>query len=545
MARRLYAYGVALVSYLITVAALNALLGIIDQSWLLASGDALYTANFGIYYRDALASNGGLLLVAVPLFLIHWNYAQRLARRDPGEMGAATRKFFLYVAHAGAMIFGLSAFFSLLSGFGELAVGAPLAGNDIWPSGWLRAVLVVALTFALARHWLGVAQSDGDFGREEGVAGFWRRLYQTVAGLVGLSMLILGGAEIIRALWQLVTSNFAFTAGEFWWRTSLINGLSVLIVGAYVLRLTWGLWQEICREHPRERSRGLRRFFLYAAVVIGALASLAPAAGLLERLLLIVFGVGGGDLWELLDDLGEPVSLIPLGLIAWIWYWRYLRSEEASAPASHESETIRRIYYYAVAVTGLTLVWFGAVGIVQAGLDRLLVPAQANSDFWIEGLAQGLSLLIVGAPVWAFHWRAVEQVARRTDETGRAERASGPRRVYLYGVALVGALLILAFVAQVAYRGFLLLLGDPDAGFFSPQAVGDLARSLIAAGLWIVHVVAIRTDGRMGTRAPEPVIPPETQARRAELEARIATLESQLADLRTELAQLESDTPHA
>ncbi|MEX1021081.1 MAG: DUF5671 domain-containing protein [Litorilinea sp.] len=553
VARRLYTYGVALVSYLVTLAALNALLKIIDQSWLLTVGDggaALYTANFGVFHRDALASNGGLLLVAVPLFLIHWGYAQSLVRRDPEEAGAGMRKFFLYIAHAAAMIYGLLAFHRLLVGFGTLAVGAPLADNDVWPSGWLHAGLVVGLSFALARYWLAVVQSDGDFGREEDIAGFWRRLYQTAVGLIGLGLMIFGGAEMIQAIWQAFMNTLAFTAGDLLWRVSLLNGLGTLIVGVYVTRLNWQLWQEICHANPREQSRGLRRFYLYGAIVIGALATLVPAAGLLEEILRILLGVGTGDRWQLLNGLGRPVSLIPLGIAAWIWYWRYLKTEEASAPASNESETIRRVYYYSVAFTGLILLWFGAVEIVQAGLDRLFItPSASTADFWIDGLARGISLLSVGAPVWAFHWRVVERVARRRDETGRMERVSGPRRVYLYGVALIGALLILVFLAQVAYRGFLWLLGDPNAGFLSPQAASDLARSAIAAVLWIVHIQAIRTDGKLGTRAPAPahtpVSGPDLEPARAALTTRIQRLEAELAAARAELAQLETKPPDA
>jgi hypothetical protein len=154
-------------------------------------------------------------------------------------------------------------------------------------------------------------------------------------------------------------------------------------------------------------------------------------------------------------------------------------------------------------------------------------------------LAAGLSRLLIAAPIWAFHWQVAQQVARRDDDSGRAERASGPRKVYLYGVALAGGLITLYYLAQVAYRLLLLLLGDSTASLVGAGPAGDLARSAIAAAIWIVHVMAIRRDSQMGAEplaeAPAPVALDE---RRALLEARINTLETELQAARAELAAL-------
>ncbi|HXF61638.1 MAG TPA: DUF5671 domain-containing protein, partial [Caldilineaceae bacterium] len=134
-------------------------------------------------------------------------------------------------------------------------------------------------------------------------------------------------------------------------------------------------------------------------------------------------------------------------------------------------------------------------------------------------------------------------IARREDRIGLEERASGPRKVYLYGVALAGALLILFYLAQVVYRLLLVLLGEPATVLMSGMTADEIARSAIAAVLWTVHVLAIRRDGRQGTEAP-PVAPPaDPAARRAALAARIGQLEADLAAARAELAALERAEP--
>src|SRR5215510_96474 len=81
--RRLYFYLVALISIEVVVWGLVGLLrSIVDQT---ISGGA-----------DALAQALALILVGVPIFLIHWLWAQRVSARDPEERSATLRAVFLY-----------------------------------------------------------------------------------------------------------------------------------------------------------------------------------------------------------------------------------------------------------------------------------------------------------------------------------------------------------------------------------------------------------------------------------------------------------------
>lgn len=58
----------------------------------------------------------------------------------------------------------------------------------------------------------------------------------------------------------------------------------------------------------------------------------------------------------------------------------------------------------------------------SALLDTLLSSNLGPSGIWHEPLANGLSLLAVGAPIWLLHWRNVQGRAERTDATGAAEQ---------------------------------------------------------------------------------------------------------------------------
>lgn len=533
--RRLYFYLFALASFCAGLAAFANLITVLDEVWFTDPTGFVSTTTF--YARDAIAASAGLLVVAVPLFLVHWGIIQRW-QDDVHERQAALRKFFLYAASLVALGFALFGAYDLIEGLALLALGEPVSASRIWPSGWLSALAIVGAGMALQVYFHRVLVQDGDYGVEFGLAATWRRLYQTIIGVAALVLILTGGAVLLQTGLRSILPYPKQTLIVNWWREQLANGLALLILGALAGRVNWRRWQAIIEANPSETLSGLRRFYLYLAVVIGALATLVPVAAVLREALLILFGSGTGGLADLLDQLSEPAALIPFGLIIWIWHWRYLSREAERYGESAEGKTVRRLYYYAVAAVGLGLLWFGAVEVVSALLDWLLGEATRITEaLWTELLATGLSLLAVGAPVWATHWRTAQTIARREDVEGQAERASLPRRIYLYGVALAGALLILFYLAQVVYRIFLMLMGDPNAGLLSLETADDVARSAIAAILWVVHLLAIRTDARQGTAAP--VVEVSAAERRAELIAQIAELEAALEGLRAELRMLD------
>jgi hypothetical protein len=89
--RRLYFYLVALISFIVGLVGLDGLLSSLSDAWLGTTGVAIFAGNS--YLRENIASSGGLLLVAAPLFLLHWGYMQR-RRHELEERSAALRKFF-------------------------------------------------------------------------------------------------------------------------------------------------------------------------------------------------------------------------------------------------------------------------------------------------------------------------------------------------------------------------------------------------------------------------------------------------------------------
>ncbi|MFO7631666.1 MAG: DUF5671 domain-containing protein [Caldilinea sp.] len=529
--RRFYVYLVAFISQVAMLVGVNDLIAIISLAWL--QSDGLLQ---GTFVRTATARSVGLLLVATPLFLIHWWLGQRF-RHEEAERQSVLRKLFLYGSTAAGLIVMLSNAYRLIREVTWLAVGAPVGATELLPAGWLHWGFMVVVGVGLVYYWHTVLVGDGDFGDEATAARFVRQLFLAIASLIGLGIAMWGARTLIQLGLQVTVDQMVAALDLNWWRLPLGGAASQVLVGLWLLHAIWQQWQEIVRINAAEGRAVLRRIYLYIGVVVGAIATLTPAALLLREGLLMLFGTGGGSTAELLDRMVGPVSFIPVGVAVWAWYWTTLRKETDAYGDSGQSATVRRIYAYLVAATGLALLWVGAVELLHALIDAAL----AGGDVWREPLANGIALLVVGAPIWAIFWRRVQAIAERDDAAGADERDSWPRKLYLYGVALVGALVLLVTLAQVIYRVLLTVMGEPGIALSSNELAHRLADSAVAAVLWAVHLLAIRADGRFEKTQEAPLAPAVPAEPRAALETRIAWLEEELNAARAELAKFEDE----
>ena len=546
--RRLYLYLIAFVSLVAGLSATYGLIEVLAGLWL--TPDTMLEVNPSGFARNAIARLGGFLIVSAPIFLVHWRFISKLAAQ-PSESAAAVRKLFLYAVLAFTGFVSVRALYLLIEGSLEILLGYPLTESVERPGSWQTQFFQAGVHLAIFIAFARLLRADGDLGIEAGWAGIWRRLFQLIAGLLGLSLLITGAADALNLVWRVLLQQFGesnlATVGVGWWERGLAGSLAAFLVGGLVWRLNNLYWDSLLAKQPPEGRMALRRLYLYAATVLSAAVTLIPVAMLVRLGVLLLIGPNDtGDF--IIDDLTTPLGLLPVGALAWRWHWLQVLAEAERYGETRESEFVRRLYYYAVAATGLLLLWIGLVDLLQSLLDLLIIGDQSvEKGFRAHQFSSGLSLIAVGAPVWSLHWRTTQRAALQDNETGRAERASWPRRLYLYGIALVGALLILFELALVVYRVLLWALGDPQADVFGAETQGGLVRAVTAAAFWAVHLLAIRTDSRMVDELPEAEAPDadreplDAPGRRAELLARIENLETELSALRAELAGLEDE----
>lgn len=536
--RRTYVYIVALISLGVALAGLSSLVDSLVRLWF--DNQAIAYGMTG--FSRGIAGSAGLLLVATPIFLIHWGLAQS-HRHEMGERSSLLRKAFLYAATAWSIISLLIFTYLLIESFAVTALGVTAQDTATLYAQWVSASVLGVINAALVAYWYAVLIGDGDFGAEATNGRIVRQIFMLLAGLIGLVLLLWGAANALQVTLRLLLDRSSPTIGGDWWQPLLAAALAQVITGGWLAYTNRAQWRGIVTLRANEGQSALRRLYLYVAVVIGSIATLTPAALLLRDLLLMLFGDSTGSLPQLLNKLIVPISFVPVGLAIWLWHWNVLRSEADAFGESHQGATVRRIYTYLMAATGLGLLWVGNVELLHALLDMLLNWTLGSSGIWHEPLANGLSLLAVGAPIWSLHWRGVQQIAARADAQGAAERDALPRKLYLYGVSLVAALILLFQLAQVIYRLLLVLMGDPNASLFSTETAHQLADCLIAGIFWGVHLLAIRSDGRMDKLTPPAALaPPQSAAeRRQALEEQRRLLTAQLAQIDQELALLPTE----
>ena len=86
---------------------------------------------------------------------------------------------------------------------------------------------------------------------------------------------------------------------------------------------------------------------------------------------------------------------------------------------------VRRLYFYLVTFISLEMVIWGAVSLAQTVLNAPVTGIANN-------LASGLSLVLVGMPIFLLHGAVVQRDARRDPE----ERANRLRAIFFFGVRL-------------------------------------------------------------------------------------------------------------
>ena len=133
--------------------------------------------------------------------------------------------------------------------------------------------------------------------------------------------------------------------------------------------------------------------------------------------------------------------------------------------------TVRRLYFHIVSFVALMMATNGVVQIAQYVLESLFGDATVSSSD--TRLAVGISLIVVGLPLWAAHWFMMQRHVRNNP----VERRTIVRKLYTYvtmgvavGISIVAAVQLLEWAFG----------NDSFSGY-------DWAAILVWAGVWAYH----------------------------------------------------------
>jgi hypothetical protein len=408
-------------------------------------------------YREQASLAIALLLVAVPAWYLHYRAADAAARRSPQERGSALRGAYLQIV---VLVTAL-----LVFGYGQrvlnLVLQAVLVGENSFfalePSWQARAAgglaMAIAAAGALVFH-LRVAAADRASGALSTRAAELGHFVRYVLALVGLFFFALTLASVLAGLWQRLLFPFPDPVVPPGVRarplpdraTSLLFDLANSIPG---IVSGLALWLAAWRQDQRvpsgadvvERSSVARRLAVYFIIAVSALVVLFG----LTAAITVVIARGLGDRITDADvgrSLGTPVIFAAVFAAVWWYHRRVVEREAARETEAGRAAGIRRAYYYLIAAIGLGMAAIGsagAIGAVGSGLLHLMDHAPRDTATWI-------SLVLVGGPAWAFHWRA--QQLRLDDD----ERRSLQRRVYLYLAILGSVAAVLVFGSALLFN---------------------------------------------------------------------------------------------
>lgn len=156
------------------------------------------------------------------------------------------------------------------------------------------------------------------------------------------------------------------------------------------------------------------------------------------------------------------------------------------------TRTVRRLYVYVAAFSGLWMVSFGVSGLLAFLATRLFGGAALGAGVAALRLGSSVALIVVGAPLWAGHWALAQRDARQPEG-----QFSALRRLYAYAVLLVAALVVL-FGLQEALT---LALDRFSQSQSALELISPLTNALVAALVWLAHWRFFSSDRELVERA--------------------------------------------
>lgn len=475
--RRLYFYLVAFISIEVVLWGLVGLLrSVVDDT---ISGGA-----------DALAQALALILVGVPIFLIHWLWAQRAATYDEEERTATLRAVFLYAVLLATLIPVVQNLLSFIDRalIQSTGLGVGRAFSAFREQTLADNLIAIVMNGIVAAYFWNILRGEWDTLSDRENFTEVRRLYRYIWMLYGLLMTVFGAQQILRFLFH-VPGDILGELG----REMVINGVALLVVGTPIWVYAWHVIQASLAD-PAEMGSNLRLGILYLLALGGVITVITTAAMAVNAMLTWLLGAD----WifrDFIRQIGGPISIgVPLGLV-WAYYGYWLNRHIEAIDDRVRQSALKRLYYYILAFIGLVVAFVGVATLFAFIIDMVTGTGILMSDSTRGTLATSISSLLVGLPLWLIMWRPMQAEALAQGEMGDHARRSILRKTYLYLVLFASVIGGMATAVGLVYQLIrAILTGDPGSNFVND--VLNFIQLLFLFGVLLVyHLNVLRQDG--------------------------------------------------
>lgn len=482
--RRVFLYGLQFIALIFAAVGVSLLVrGALDA----VAGDRVIAAS-----ETELAIALAFTVVGVPAWLLFAFLGERTVQQHPVERRSQARRLYLGAARGVALIVVM---------VNAVSAGRFLVGLDdfeggawgwllTWAGVWLLHARVVRAQPPPSR---ATAQLD--------------RFYLYFGAVVGLYVLA-GG--LVRALQAPLSGLY----DELWrdtlvsrsWDESLREALVIAAVGLAV----WGWHWLRSLARPDAGSTLWHTYLFLFAIAVSMAATITSAATVLYLALQWWLGVPeSATAAAHFSNIPPALSVLVVAAISW-GYHRSVLVEHATAEGAPWSEP-ERIYRYLGATAGLLALAGGVVTLIAVAVDAALTPASGglvqDSGWWRNPLVLGVTLLVVGVPLWLRYWFQAE---READRRGVAERATRARRVFLFGVFGLAALVTLVNLTIILFQLFEGVLGGTLDADRLRDSRWSLALVLVAGAVATYYWLVLREDQRL---VPDDAPPAEVRTR--------------------------------
>ena len=485
------------------------------------------------WWREQLSLNLALIAVGTPLWLGHWLWAQRLARDTAEESSPLRSLFFLGVLGVTLI--------ETAEGAGEVLFVplARLAGNP-FESAILLDHLAEVVVYGL--FWTYHIRQRPPAQLQSGAAATITRWYWYAASFGSLGIVVTSFIPLLTTILQRFIG--VETANSTWWELPIANSVAWIIVGSVGWTYHWAMIQRrtASADSPELRS-ALRKVYLYLSVGIAAAGALLAVGRILYLILLNVLNAVD-DRLAFLDNLAWVIPVALVAATGWFYHRYHLQQDAALVSELPRQAAIRRVYSYILTAIGISLLAFGAFGILRLIIG--ILTGQADSldlpeNFLQQQLSLYVTLLLVGLAAWVWYWRQIQHELE-ADESGE-ERGSLVRRIYLSLVSSASVIAVVIAVGTLLYQGLRSVLGIGSGNDFIDALNSNVSLALIAITLLAYHVRFLRQEHWTSREKKDEEVsdqPPPTAAKATEFDAGILSLVVTLtgSDLKAAQAQI-------
>jgi hypothetical protein len=475
--RRLYFYAVALISIEVVLwGVINLLRSMISQT---VGGTA-----------EVLARALALTVVGLPIFLLHWTWAQRLAASDQEERTAGLRAVFFHGLLLATLIPLIQNLLALVNRALLAATGLELGRAILGGMGTAPDNLVaIAINGVVALYFWSVLRSEWPSLKDTESFGDVRRLYRYLWVIYSLLMTVFGAQQVLRYIFFVPTGLL----GEMT-RETLVNGLALLLLGTPLWFFTWAVVQRSL-DDPEERHSNLRVGFLYLLALGGVITVVTTAAMVLHTFLDVLLGVRLSAP-EVVNKIGGPLSIgVPLAAV-WAYHSHWLQRQIQAVPGPVRRAGMRRLYGYVLSAVGLGGTVLGVAQLLYFTIRLLTGGMLVLDDTLRTDLGRALAVIAAWLPLWLVTWRGLQAEVAASDEAGEHSRRSVVRRAYLYLALFAGVVGGMIFAVGLVFELVnAALTGQRDPTFLT-TILNNLQLLILFTILLTYHLLILRSDGR-------------------------------------------------